>query len=478
VKRVPKLLLSTGLILSLSTVGISAASAAVAAPISISAPAKASVAIPAKAAAKAPAKVTINHLKNAKVNTKTTRYKVKPSYKKAKGVSVTSAKLHSVNNKGKALTKSASSMSLKPGTYKLKTTLKYNYKVSSKKVYKTATKIQTYKVSVHTPKVDVHYKGAGASVYSGKTYKLTPASYKKTGVPAVTSTNVSVMQGSKKIATNVKSVNLKPGTYKMTTRVNYKYNVGKKVVKKTAVRTQNFKVSVKAAPAPKVDIYYKGAGVTVDAGKTYKLTPSSYKKTGTSTVTSTHVTVTQGSKKIATNAKSVNLKPGAYKMTTRVNFKYNVGKKVIYKNTIRTQNFTVTAKKIVVAPKPDNSVTVTGAYTKDANTAKNIINSMRAKKGLPAYKSNAMFDTAVVNHVKSYNSNAKAPSETVPNSKIMSMGGMSGAYVGYSVSDWFEMEVGKMYEEDIYSKKYTHMAVATHVGQGYTWISVTYGSLR
>lgn len=95
-------------------------------------------------------------------------------------------------------------------------------------------------------KAGVMLKANGKKTVTEKTIKVKP-SYKKVGKSKIVSATLTVKQGSKTVARNKASVNLKPGTYKVTQTVKYKVASGKKWGKtKIATKAQSLKIGVVA----------------------------------------------------------------------------------------------------------------------------------------------------------------------------------------------------------------------------------------
>ncbi len=101
-------------------------------------------------------------------------------------------------------------------------------------------------VAKKTVKNSVTVKTIGSKTVTVNTVKVKPT-YAKSGKSKIVSATLTVKQGSKNLAKNKTSANLKPGTYKVTQSVKYKLPSGKKWSKtKTATKTQTLKIGVVA----------------------------------------------------------------------------------------------------------------------------------------------------------------------------------------------------------------------------------------
>lgn len=85
-------------------------------------------------------KVTINKIGNKTVASKNSTVNIKPTFKKDKAAKISSAKVSVLNSKGKTISANKNNVKLKPGTYTVKSNVKFTYKNGKKTIKKAAAK--------------------------------------------------------------------------------------------------------------------------------------------------------------------------------------------------------------------------------------------------------------------------------------------------------------------------------------------------
>ncbi|PYI65715.1 hypothetical protein CVV68_16865 [Arthrobacter livingstonensis] len=190
----------------------------------------------------------------------------------------------------------------------------------------------------------------------------------------------------KVVTPSATSVLLGPGSYTVTTTINFWYLSGGKKATKTAAKTQKLLISVKAPSVyPKVIPNYT---VASSAAKV-RVFPA-YSKDAAAVLSSTRLTVKTASGKVVTpSATSVLLGPGSYTVTDTINFWYPSGGKKVTKTAAKTQKLLISVKAPAAAPKP-GSLTYSSSDTASVIKA---FNSARVAAGKPGFKSNAKLTT-------------------------------------------------------------------------------------
>lgn len=214
--------------------------------------------------AQAKGKVTVKAITTKSVS-KGKKVTVRANVSKSGKSKVLSQKL-TVKQGKKTLAKNKNSVSLKAGTYKATSKVKYQIQYKKgKKTYwgKATTKTVNQNLKVNTKAAPVKAQAKGnvtvkaitnKSVNKGKNAFVKP-NVSKTGSSKVISQKITVRKNNKVIANNKNSANLSAGTYKIATKVKYQiqYKKGKKSYwGKATTKTVNQNLTVNAKKAPVV----------------------------------------------------------------------------------------------------------------------------------------------------------------------------------------------------------------------------------
>lgn len=171
---------------------------------------------------------------------------------------------------------------------------------------------------------------------------------------------ITVVQGKKTLVRSKSSARLKAGTYAVTSVVKYRTVSGTGASKKyssTKTISKKQKLVVRSAVA------IKGiAGKTAPYRGKATIKPNVSRARGVS-LSSSRLTVKQGSKKVATNKSSVALKAGTYRVTTTAKYRIPVYKTTAAKKSWSpTYTTTKTQTVRIKAGKKPNHVYGTGGY--------------------------------------------------------------------------------------------------------------------
>ncbi len=171
----------------------------------------------------------------------------------------------------------------------------------------------------------------------GGTASVTPKATTRGSVD-IRSKAITVVQGKKTLVRSKSSARLKAGTYAVTSVVKYRTISGTGASKKyssTKTTSKKQKLVVRSAVA------IKGiAGKTAPYRGKATIKPNVSRASGVS-LSSSRLTVKQGSKKVATNKSSVALKAGTYRVTTTAKYRIRVYK---------TSTVTTKSKQLVASP--------------------------------------------------------------------------------------------------------------------------------
>lgn len=240
-----RLLTVVGSAVALSVVGIAPATAAPVASSAAVSVQKAAVAIPT---------VSIKNIPNSTLPTTAARRLVAPIYTKTAGATPISARIAVTTTSGKLITASATRINLGVGSYKITTSIRYSYIQAGRKLYKTVSSTQTLGISLTKPKpvpaptVTVATIANSSVASATATKNVRPSYVVGAGAKAI-SARLKVVQGSKVITESATNVNLKPGTYTVTSTIRYSYVQAGKTAEAAVQKTQPLTISYTRPPA-------------------------------------------------------------------------------------------------------------------------------------------------------------------------------------------------------------------------------------
>lgn len=238
-----RLLTVVGSAVALSVAGIAPANAASVAP---------SAAVQ-KAVVKIPT-VTIKTIPNSTLPSTSARRLVAPIWVKGAGATPISARIRVATTSGKLITSSATRVNLGVGSYKITTNIYYSYMQGGRKLFRTVSATQVLGIGLAKPKPFVAptvtiYNLANSKAPSATAVRNVRPVYKVSPGGKAISARMKVVQGSKLITSSATNVNLKPGTYTLTSSVRYSYVRSGKTLFNTATKTQPLTISYTRPPA-------------------------------------------------------------------------------------------------------------------------------------------------------------------------------------------------------------------------------------
>jgi hypothetical protein len=232
-----RLLTVVGSAVALSVVGIAPANAAPVVPSA--AVQKAVVSIPT---------VSIKTIPNSTLPSTSARRLVAPIWVKGAGATPISARIRVATTSGKLITSSATRINLGVGSYKITTNIYYSYMQGGRKLFRTVSATQVLGIGLAKPKPVVAPTVKintipNSTVNSATAVRNVRPSYVVPAGAKAISARLKVVQGSKVITESATNVNLKPGTYNLTSSIRYSYAQSGKTFFNTATKTQPLTIS-------------------------------------------------------------------------------------------------------------------------------------------------------------------------------------------------------------------------------------------